>query len=115
VVDRVSRLAHRVSEHLFFVEILPHAAVVELDKMGQGTAGPEKLPFGILALNFDGRSFGHGFSVAICNAAVSQKLVKIPSTAPTMEFHFVFAGFNPARRKSWRRKTPRAGGQDGSA
>jgi hypothetical protein len=38
----------------------PLTAVVHLDKVGQCPAGAEQLPFGMLALHFRGRAFGHG-------------------------------------------------------
>jgi hypothetical protein len=59
MLDGLPRLADRLGEGVLFVEVFPLAAVIQLHQMTQGTAGPEQLPFGILALNFDGERLGH--------------------------------------------------------
>jgi hypothetical protein len=60
MIDGLSRLTDRLGERVLAIEGLPLAAVVELHQMAQGPPCAEKLPFGILALDFHGECFGHG-------------------------------------------------------
>src|SRR5262245_5105882 len=60
MVDGLARLADSLGEGVLAIEVLPLAAVVELDEMAERAAGAKKLPFGVLALDFGGKGLGHG-------------------------------------------------------
>jgi hypothetical protein len=64
------------------------AAVVQLYQVTQSATGAEQLPFGILALNFDGERLGHDLVTSwfwasaprLRQLSVSTQVVKIKST-----------------------------------
>jgi hypothetical protein len=61
LLDGLPRFADRLGEGFFlFIIMPPLTAVVQFDKVSQCPAGGEQLPFGVLALDFRGRAFGHG-------------------------------------------------------
>src|SRR5579872_6833747 len=63
VLDGMPGLTHGLGKGVLLVVEAPLAVVVHFDQMTERAARAEKLPFGVLALDFGGESLGHRHSL----------------------------------------------------